>query len=137
MKLTRRDAITAFNGLSALERGADGKPFNFEFETWNRIFEFTLCLTPVAEAYNKARRQRFLQASNGENKLEGEAEVTFLTEEEKIMEQTISVKMPKKLLTNGELNLPANKIPPSIRMQIRPLVNGSALGELDDDENNY
>ena len=137
MKLTRRDAIMAHNGLAALEKGIDGKPFQFNFEAWNRIFEFTLCLTPVSEAYNKARRQRFLQASNGENTLTGDAEVAFFNEEEKIMSETISVKMPKKLLTPDDLNFVVNPIPPSIRMQIRPLLSNLKLGELDDDENAY
>lgn len=137
MKLTRRAAIEAHQGLQGLERGLNGKPFDFEFNTWNKIYELTTCLAPVAEAYNKARRQRFLAASNGEANLIGDAEIAFVKEEEALFDAMISVKMPKKLLAEDELKLTQNKIPPSVRIQIKAILTDQKPMETDGDENDY
>ena len=138
MKIKRSDALQLFNGLHALERNADNKPYDFTFETWDKIFQILSCIAPVVDAYTNARKQKFIKASDGKAIIEDpDANLTFQMEDSATLEAIISVKLPKVLLTEDELRLSANKIPPSIRVQLKPVVPWKTAAELDEDENDY
>ena len=137
MKLKRKDAILAHNGLMSLEKGVNGKNFEFDFPTWDKLFAMMTCLSPVVEAHQKARQKRFMAKSNSGKIEDPKSQMDLQLEEEKQLEEVISVKMPKKLLTEAELKLSSNKIPPSIRLMLLPLVVDTVVVEMDDDDNNY
>lgn len=138
MKLTRRDALAAHQGLVALERGIKDKPFDFDWGTWDKIFVMLAALTPVNESYTKTRQKRLVTAANGKGVLDDPNDIyKFQTEDDEILSQTISVKLPKVLLNEDELRMAENKIPPSVRMQLKPLVSSRVRIEMDEDEDNY
>ena len=138
MKLSRRDALQARDGLLALEKSPHGKQYDFDWDVWDKIFKMLEALTPVVETYNKTRSQRFLAASNGKGEIpdNSEAFIQFTKENEASLDQIISVKMPKDPLTEANLKLSQNKIPPSVRLQLKAVIYAEK-SETDNDENEY
>lgn len=140
MKLARKNAIMAFQGLTTLEKGINGKPFDFSWEAWEKIYMMVMQLQSVQETYTKARNQRFQVAANGKAQLDQSSPqaTDFVKEEEEKLEEMITVKMPKKLLTEEELRLKDNRIPPTVLVQLKPIVEWRDRPDLlDDDEDAY
>ena len=127
------------NNLQLLEKGVNGKPFDLSWETLEKMLHVSLALKPVQENYAKARQQRVMSLANGKDTIDDPAKIRQLNEEEeKILQQTISVRLPKELFDENNLRCKENKMPPSILMQLGPLFKAPDRPDLyDDDANDY
>lgn len=133
MKLKRKQVLGVVAAITALEKGkGENKPYDIDWKTWDKFFKIMLAFQDVSEAYNKARKLRFLKKSDGEPELkEPKAQQDFINEEEEIMDQVISVRLPKERIKQADLKLDVNKIPPSILVQLNSIIEWDQVSETD------
>ena len=132
MKITRLKSIEWFNTLSALEQspvtGASGKPVPYDLpaEQFVLVWEMLNALRPHVEAFQKAREARMkVLAEQSEEKRAEE-----LKQEVERLQETFSVRMPKKRL---DLDIGRTKIMPSLLIALEGLWNKPEV-ELEDEE---
>ena len=63
--------------------------------------------------------------------------LAFQTEDNAMLDEVISIRLPKQQFTEADLKTSVNKIPPSVRLQIRPFVAWNGKVEMDDDEDKF
>lgn len=133
MKLKRKQVIGVVAAITVLEKGkGENKPYDIEWSTWDKLFKVMLAFNNVNEAYNKARKLRFLKKSGGEPEFtDMKAQQEFINEEEEIMDQEISVRLPKTLVKQADLKLDVNKIPPSVLIQLNPIIEWDKVSDTD------
>lgn len=129
MKVTRIRAIQLFNSLGQLDRGIDGQPYNLDFEQFELMFVMMRTLKDVVEPWQKAREQR-MKVMAGSTPIKRTAigpEIDdpikmekFNSEEQKLIDEVIRIRMPKKKL---DLATDKNKYPPGLLIALQGLWN--------------
>ena len=132
MKITRLKAIEWFNALSMLEQspvmGQNGKPVPYDLpaEQFVLVWQMLNALRPHVEAFQKAREARMKVLAERPEEERNEE----LRQEVERLQETFSVRMPKKKL---DLDIGRTKIMPSLLIALEGLWNKPEV-ELEDEE---
>jgi len=132
VKITRLKAIEWFNALSMLEQspvmGQNGKPVPYDLpaEQFVLVWQMLNALRPHVEAFQKAREARMKVLAERPEEERNEE----LRQEVERLQETFSVRMPKKKL---DLDIGRTKIMPSLLIALEGLWNKPEV-ELEDEE---